>query len=125
LTFVSQDRWDRELWDFHRQSLVPLMTIFEREDTLIVEVDLPLVRKEDIHLRLRNERLEVEASMHRCMRFERWGTVQRRCEFSSFYRVIPLPHAVISKGVKAVFQKGILRIELQKKTEAKYPVLIE
>jgi HSP20 family protein len=125
LTFVSLDRWDRELWDFHRQSLVPLMTIFEREDTLIVEVDLPLVRKEDIHLRLRNESLEVEASMHRCMRFERWGTVQRRCEFSSFYRVIPLPHAVISEGAKATFQKGILRIELQKKTEAKYPVPIE
>jgi len=101
------------------------MTIFEREDTLIVEVDLPLVRKEDIHLRLLNESLEVEASMHRCMRFERWGTVQRRCEFSSFYRVIPLPQAVISEGAKATFQKGILRIELKKKTEAKYPVIIE
>lgn len=125
MTFDRLNQWNRELWDFHRQSLVPLMTISEREDTIIVEVDLPLVRKEDIHVRFLTEGLEVEASLRRCMRFERWGTVQRRCEFSSFYRVIPLPRLITTEGVKATFQKGILRIILKKRPTEAYSIPID
>lgn len=118
-------RMDQALWDFHRQSFVPLMTISETEHTVIVEVDLPLVRKDDIHVRLLHEGLEVEASLRRCMRFERWGTVQQSCEFSSFYRVIPLPSPVVNEGVNATFRKGMLRVTLQKRKAAEYAITIE
>jgi len=101
------------------------MTLYQSEDALIVEVDLPLVRKEDIHIRLLAKSVEIEATMYRCMRFERWGTVQRSCEFSSFHRVIPLPTAVMAEDVKATFQKGILRIELQKKQDEEYLIPVK
>ena len=92
---------------------------------IIVEVDLPLVRKEDIHLRLFTDTLEVEATLRRCIHFASWGTVQRRCEFSSFYRVIPLPSPVVSKGIKASITKGILRVERKKKRKEEYPIHVD
>jgi HSP20 family molecular chaperone IbpA len=120
-----RSRFDQTLWDLHRQSFVPLMTVSETEHTIIIEVDLPLVRKEDIHLRLLKEGLEVEASLRRCIQFERWGTVQRSCEFSSFYRIIPIPSPVVNEGVKATLTKGILRVILHKRNVAEYPITIE
>jgi HSP20 family protein len=97
----------------------------QREDTIIVELDLPLVRKQDIRLRLLDEGLEVAASLQRCLRFEGWGTVQRTCEFSSFYHIIPLPESVTAQGATASFQKGILRVELKKKQAQQHLIPIE
>ena len=125
MTSNNRDLWPRELWDVKRQSLVPLTTVVQREDTIIVEVDLPLVRKQDIRLQLLDEGLEVEASLHRFLRFEGWGTVQQSCEFSSFYHIIPLPESITKQGATATFQKGILRVELKKKQAKQYVIPIE
>ena len=119
------DEFKREMWNLNRQSLVPLTTVSENEDAVIVEMDLPLVDKKDINLRLVEEGLEIEASLRRCLRFERWGTVQRSCEFSSFYKIIPLPSPVVDEGSKATFNKGILRVELKKRKETTYSIPIE
>jgi HSP20 family molecular chaperone IbpA len=90
----------------------------------MVEVDLPLVRKKDIHLRLVEKGLEVEASLTKCVRFERWGTVQRSCEFRSFYRIVSLPSPVVAEGATTVFKKGILRVEFKKRGTVEYLIPI-
>lgn len=118
------DELAREMWDLRRGSLAPLVSVSETEDRVIVEVDLPLVQKKDIRLRLVEEGLEVEASLTRCVRFERWGTVQRSCEFRSFYRIVSLPGPVVSEGATAAFKKGILRVELKKRREVEYRISI-
>ena len=118
------DELAREMWDLQRGSLAPLVSVSETEDRVIVEVDLPLVKKKDIHLRLVEGGLEVEASLTKCVRFERWGTVQRSCEFRSFYRIVSLPSPVVAEGVTAVFNRGILRVELKKRMEVGYQIPI-
>jgi HSP20 family protein len=118
------DELAREMWDLQRGSLAPLVSVSETEDRVIVEVDLPLVKKKDIHLRLVEGGLEVEASLTKCVRFERWGTVQRSCEFRSFYRIVSLPSPVVAEGVTAVFNRGILRVELKKRSEVEYRIPI-
>ena len=118
------DELAREMWDLQRGSLAPLVSVSETEDRVIVEVDLPLVKKKDIHLRLVEGGLEVEASLTKCVRFERWGTVQRSCEFRSFYRIVSLPSPVVAEGVTAVFNRGILRVELKKRREVEYRIPI-
>ena len=112
------------MWDLQRESLAPLASVSETEDQVIVEVDLPLVQKKDIHLRLVEEGLEVEASLTKCVRFERWGTVQRSCEFRSFYRIMSLPCPVVEEGATAAFKKGILRVELKKRRAIEYRIPI-
>ena len=118
------DELAREMWDLQRGSLAPLVSVSETEDRVIVEVDLPLVKKKDIHLRLVEGGLEVEASLTKCVRFERWGTVQRSCEFRSFYRIVSLPSPVVAEGVTAVFNRGILRVELKKRRDVEYRITI-
>jgi HSP20 family protein len=119
------DELTREMWNLKRGSLAPLTSVSETKDKVLVEVDLPLVKKNDIRLKLVEEGLEVEASLTRCMRFERWGTVQRSCEFKSFYTIIPLPSPVVTEGVRATFKRGILKVELKKRKDIEHRILIE
>ncbi len=118
------DELTREMWDLRRESLEPLASVSETEDRVIVEVDLPLVKKEDIRLRLIEGGLEVEASLTRCVRFARWGTVQRSCEFRSFYKLVPLPSPVVADGVQATFKRGILRVTMRKRRAREYRIPI-
>ena len=119
------DEFNRAMWNYGRESLVPLTRILETEEKIIVEVDLPLVRKKDIHLRFIEGGLEIKASLTQCIRFERWGTVQRSCKFKSFYKLIPLPNQVVREGAKATLRKGILQVELKKRIkEREYKIRI-
>ena len=113
------------MWDIKRQSLVPLTSIQETEDKVIIEIDLPFVKKSDIHLRLIEEGIELEASLKRCVQFKSWGTIQRSCEFKSFYKIISLPTQVLPEEVKATSKKGILKIELKKRKKREYNIPIE
>ncbi len=103
------------MWDVKNKKLEPLAHLQETEDKVIITVDLPLVKKKDIKLNVSDDILEVDASMQRCIRFEKWGTVQRQCEFESFYKAIRLPRGVNVDEMKARFEKGILTIEVPKK----------
>jgi HSP20 family protein len=119
------DEFNRVMWNLKRGSLEPLTSVSETEDKIIVEIDLPLVSKQDVHLRLVEEGLEVEACLSRCVRLERWGTVQRSCEFKYLYKIVSLPGSVVSEGAKASFRKGILRVELRKRKEFEHRIPLE
>ena len=119
------DELSRDMWNLARGSLEPLTSISETKEKVVIEFDLPLVRKEDVRLRLVEAGLEMEATLKRCVSFERWGTVQRSCEFRSLYKVVPLSTPVVAENAKATFKKGILRVELYKKKEEEHRILIE
>jgi HSP20 family protein len=107
--------YERPMWDISASQLEPLAHLTETEDKITVSVDLPLVKKEDIKLNVTGDVLEVDAKMQRCIKFERWGTVQRNCEFKSFRKVLKLPSEVIPEEAKAKFKQGILTVELPKR----------
>jgi HSP20 family protein len=125
---VALDLFDelaRELWDVGRRRLVPLANVTELEDRVIVEVDLPLVQKRDIAVTLIDAGLEIDAQFTRCVQFARWGTVQRSCEFTSFYKLVPLPCPVVTEDAATTFKRGILRVELKKRRNAAYRLSID
>jgi HSP20 family protein len=113
------------MWNLKRRSLTPLSTLMETKDTIVVELDLPRVRKQDIQVTLNENQLEIRASLHTHICFERWGTVQRSCEFRSFRKVISLPHPVSADRTRATFKKGILQIEFQKRMDIDHRIPIE
>ena len=119
------DKFNRDMWNLKRGSLEPLTSFSETEDKIVIEIDLPLVSMNDIHLRLGEEGLEVEASLSRCVRLEHWGTVQRSCEFKYFYTIVQLPSPVLSEGVKTTFKKGILKVELRKRNDLEHKISLE
>ena len=113
-----EEEFFRPSWDAERCCLEPLVDVEEREDYVVVTVDLPFVeRKEDIKLDVTEDSLNVEAVMSRGFRLDRWGTVQRGVEFRSFRKTIKLPTKVDPKGARATFRRGMLRVVLPKKVE--------
>lgn len=106
---------EKPMWNYNVGCLEPLIHIDEREDKIIVTVDLPCVTKEDITLDVTSTTLRIEAKMNRTVRYEHWGTIQRRCDFKGFKKEIPLPKEVVPEATNAKFNNGYLTVELLKK----------
>ena len=101
------------LWNESEKCLEPLVDISTTEDEVIVTLDLPCVSsKKDISLNVSEKALEVNADMHRTIKWERWGTVQKDMAFSSFKKVLHLFEKVDPAKVKAKFSGGILTVTL-------------
>ena len=106
------------MWDSSTGRLEPLTQVTELLDKIVVTMDLPLVRKEDIHLTIEERCVNLEAPLARCVKYERWGT-HSDCEFSSFYKVVNLPARVNPDEAKAKFLNGVLSVELPKTVKGK------
>ncbi len=108
----------RPMWDSSTGRLEPLTQITESLDKIVVTMDLPLVRKEDIHLTIEEKCLNLEAQLARCVKYERWGT-HSDCEFSSSSKIVNLPARVNPDEAKAKFLDGVLSVELPKTIKGK------
>jgi HSP20 family protein len=101
------------LWNAAEGCLEPLVDISSTEDTLIVTVDLPCVaKKEDISINASIDSLEVKATLHQNLRWNRWGTSQKEIEFGSFKTTVRLPVKVDPEKSRATFVGGILTVTL-------------
>ncbi|MHA1596847.1 MAG: Hsp20/alpha crystallin family protein [Candidatus Asgardarchaeia archaeon] len=106
----------RPMWDAEKCCLEPLAEKTEMEDSYVITVDLPFVEdKESIDLNLEGEKLIIDAKTKKPLRFERWGTVQRKIEFNSYHKEIRLPEDVDIDGITASFKNGVLKIKIPKK----------
>lgn len=98
---------------------MPAVDIRETADEVVVEAELPGVRKEDIDVRiedntlfLRGERKEEHEERHGdFFRTER--------SFGTFQRAFTLPSPIDSQKVRAVFRNGMLTLHLPKSEQAK------
>jgi len=96
------------------ESWIPCVDISEREDEVIVKVELPGVAEKDITILLHSNRIEIKGikrerrsrSQVRYFRLER--------EYGTFRRIIFLPSAVFPEKSKALLKNGILTIILKK-----------
>ncbi|MEM2123550.1 MAG: Hsp20/alpha crystallin family protein [Candidatus Bathyarchaeia archaeon] len=107
--------YGKPMWDPAVGCFEPLTHMDELEDKIIVTVDLPYVRKEDIILDVTPDSLRIEAKMARPIKYERWGTIQRSCIFKGFKKELRLPGEVVPGASKARFKDGYLIVELPKK----------
>lgn len=117
--FQSKPMWNPQL-----ECLEPLAHIQDLEDKIVVTIDLPFVRKEDIKLDATPEELKVEAKMQRHVVYDKWGTVQRHCKFRTFHKNIKMPTEVVPETVKAKFRDGYLTVELPKK-DKRFKIKVE
>jgi len=102
-----------------RGFLEPLVELREGRDEIVVTVDLPFVRKEDVSVYVTERYLEIEAKMSREITFERWSIMRRELSFNSYQRRLRLPAEVKPEEVRARFRGGLLTIHLPKKTARK------
>jgi HSP20 family protein len=107
------------MWDIQTRTLKPLYEIKETRESVRVFVDLPNVQKDAIELRAEEKSIDVSAELLHPVRYERWGSTQRECEFKKLAGTIPLPSNVDPDGAVATFREGVLTVELPKKLTKK------
>lgn len=104
-------------------SFVPVMDVYETENSINLEVELPGLDKNDIKVKVEGNILTIsgEKKSEHEKKDRSYRVVER--SYGKFERSIMLPDTVDTNKIKAKFEKGILKIELPKKEEAKEKVV--
>ena len=100
-------------------TFVPPVDVYEDEHNLILKLEVPGVNEEDLNVSVENDTLTVqgERKFEKEEKEENFHRIERR--YGSFTRTFKLPNTVDTDKVEAGYEKGILKITLAKRAEAK------
>jgi HSP20 family protein len=100
-------------------TFVPPVDVYEDEQNLVLKLEIPGVNEEDLNVSLENNTLTIqgERKFEKEEKEENFHRIERR--FGSFTRTFRLPNTVDTEKVEANYDKGILKIMLAKRAEAK------
>jgi HSP20 family protein len=100
-------------------SFAPPVDIYEDEHTITLKMEVPGIEEKDIDVRIENNTLTVhgERKFEKEEKEENFRRVER--QYGSFTRSFTLPSSVDTGQVSADYEKGVLKIKLAKKAEAK------
>jgi HSP20 family protein len=100
-------------------SFSPAVDVYEDEHTVTLKIEVPGIDEKDIDVRLENNTLTVhgERKIEKEEKEENYRRVER--QYGSFTRTFTLPTTVDSEKVSANYDKGVLKVTLPKKAEAK------
>jgi len=124
-----QDRINRVFRDSYSQAgqdesltsstFAPSVDVYEDEHNVTLKIEVPGIDEKDIDVNLENNTLTVhgERKIEKEEKEENYRRVER--QYGSFTRTFTLPTTVDSEKVSANYDKGVLKITLPKKAEAK------
>jgi HSP20 family protein len=97
----------------------PSVDIFEDKDRLILEAELPGMKREDFEISVENNVLTLrgERKFEKKAEGDNYHRVER--SYGSFTRSFTLPQTVTADGATADFDNGVLRVSLPKREETK------
>jgi HSP20 family protein len=100
-------------------NFAPPVDIYEDEHKLVIKLEVPGIKQEDLDIQVENRTLTVrgERKFDREEKQENFHRVEHR--YGTFFRSFTLPNTVDPENVQASYDAGVLRLELQKKAEAK------
>src|SRR6185503_15649020 len=100
-------------------SFAPPVDIYEDEHTITLKMEVPGIDEKDIDVRIESNTLTVhgERKIEKEEKEENFRRIER--QYGSFIRSFTLPSSVDPGQVSAHYDKGVLKISLAKKTEAK------
>ena len=100
-------------------SFAPAVDVYEDEHNVTLKIEVPGINEKDIDVRIENNTLTVhgERKIEKEEKEENYRRVER--QYGSFTRTFNLPTTVDSDKVSANYDKGVLKIALPKKAEAK------
>ena len=100
-----------------KSTFTPRIDISETEHQFLIDVEVPGMEKEDIHVDLENRTLTISGERTR-EEEEKTKQVHRiERHYGSFSRSFTLPDNIDEKSVEASYNNGILHIVIGKKDE--------
>ena len=100
-------------------TFAPPVDVYEDEHSITLKIEVPGIDEKDIDVRLENNTLTVhgERKFEKEEKEENYRRVER--QYGSFTRTFTLPNTVDAEKVTANYDKGVLKVQLAKKSEAK------
>jgi HSP20 family protein len=105
--------------EFARGAWSPSVDIFEDQERLIVEAELPGMNREDFEVSVENNVLTLkgERKFEKKTEGDNYHRVER--SYGAFTRQFTLPQTITAEGATADFDNGVLRVSLPKREETK------
>lgn len=97
----------------------PSVDIYENNDQIVLEAELPGMSPEDVNISIENNVLTLHGERRFEKKDERDNFHRVERSYGSFTRSFTLPPTVSNEDVDANFENGILRLTLAKREEAK------
>lgn len=100
-------------------SFAPPVDIYEDAHNIVLKLEVPGMKQEDLDIQIENNNLTVrgERKFEKEEKEENFHRIERR--YGSFYRAFTIPNTVNPESIKADYDAGVLRIQLEKRAEAK------
>ncbi|HYQ83807.1 MAG TPA: Hsp20/alpha crystallin family protein [Rubrobacter sp.] len=103
----------------------PSVDVLQKEGDLVVRVEMPGVKPENVHVAVHNRVLTISGERKVDEEEERAGYYVRELRHGSFQRSMILPEGVDEEKIHARYQDGILEVALEGAAAAREPRSIQ
>jgi HSP20 family protein len=90
----------------------PHLEVCERSGKLLIEVDLPGVKREDVNVQIEPDALIIQGQRTQQSERSDQGYYHSERSYGGFYRAVPLPEGIDAEQATATFRNGVLEIEM-------------
>jgi len=115
--FGPEDRLN-DLWGTYEMRS-PSMDVIDRDNEVIVRVELPGVDKKDIDVSISNDTLTIKGTSGKELTEEKGNYYRSEIRKGSISRTISLPPGVDSTKAEAKFKDGLLELTMPKNASSK------
>jgi HSP20 family protein len=119
--FWDIERWFEEEWpELEWPELrfpkirTPRMDIYETDDKVVAEVELPGIKPENINVEVKDNVLRIEAKAEEKKEEKGKGYYRKEMGARYFKRAVSLPTEVIEEKAEAEYSDGILKVTIPK-----------
>ena len=110
LSRIWKEEVPRRIWS-------PPVDILERENEVILKVDLPEVSQSDIEIKVEENTLIIQGERKLIREVPLGNYLQIERPYGTFQRSFTIPRRIDLERIKAAYKDGVLRIVLPKKEE--------
>ncbi len=112
---------------FNRETAgsLPLVDVYETDDSLVLEMDLPGVDPNDVLIKVYEDVIIVEGIKRERHREKRFKYICMERSFESFRRMIKIPVPVDSAAGKASYRDGVVTLAFPKVKDRVIKIKIE
>jgi HSP20 family protein len=103
-TFASSTAW-------------PELEVFQKDNKLVVQADVPGIKKEDVKVEVKDGELCISGERRSESEREEGGVYRSERSYGSFRRIVPLPEGAKPDTATASFENGVLRVEVEAPAE--------
>lgn len=95
----------------------PAIDLYERNNKIIAEINLPELDPQKTEISVKDNVLRIRGSTEKKEEIKEEDYLKREIRRGFFERMISLPNSVKKETIEATYEKGILKIEMEKEEE--------